>query len=195
VVPRGKPQLQTPSGKVLAVTFFLLAATAAAEFAIGRQTWGTGGVPGIWSGDINSEHNSQFLFDPYTFTHIIHGVLLYALVTLTFRQSSPTHRLLIATALECGWEILENTSFIIDRYRAETVSLNYYGDSVINSLGDIVAAIAGCVIASRLPKRTTIIGVVAIEILLVFWTRDNLTLNIIMLIHPSQAIRAWQLVR
>ena len=162
---------------------------------MGRHLWGTGGVPGIWSGDINSEHNSQFLFDPYTLTHSIHGVLLYALVALIFRQASPATRLLIATALECGWEILENTSFIIDRYRAETVSLNYYGDSVLNSLSDILAAIAGFVVASRLPKRTTIIGVVAIEILLVIWTRDNLTLNIMMLIHPSPAIRAWQLAR
>jgi hypothetical protein len=162
---------------------------------MGRQPWGTGGVPGIWSGDINSEHNSQFLFDPYTLTHIIHGVLLYAVVTLAFRQSSLASRLLIATALECGWEVLENTSFIIDRYRAETISLNYYGDSVLNSLCDIVAAIAGFVMGSRLPKRATVIGVVAIEILLVVWTRDNLTLNIIMLIHPSPAIRAWQLAR
>ena len=195
MVPRGKPQLQTPTGKVLAATLFLLAAAAAAEFAMGRHPWGTGGVPGIWSGDINSEHNSQFLFDPYTLTHIIHGVLLYAVVALAFRQSSLASRLLIATALECGWEVLENTSFIIDRYRAETVSLNYYGDGVLNSLGDIVAAIAGFVMASRLPKRATVIGVVAIEILLVVWTRDNLTLNIIMLIHPSPAIRAWQLAR
>jgi hypothetical protein len=168
---------------------------AVAEFAMGRRTWGIGGIPGIWSGDINSEHNSQFLFDPYTLTHVIHGVILYALVTLVFRQLPVASRLLIAIGLECGWEVLENTSFIIERYRAETVSLNYYGDSIVNSICDILACIAGFLLASRLPKRVTILGVVAIEVLLVIWTRDNLTINIIMLIHPSQAIHAWQLAR
>ena len=195
MVPRGKPQLQTSSGKVLAVTCLLLTVAAIAEFAMGRRTWGIGGIPGIWSGDINSEHNSQFLFDPYTFTHVIHGIILYALVTLGFRRASLASRLLIATGLECGWEVLENTSFIIERYRAETISLNYFGDSIVNSLGDILACIAGVLLASRLPTRVTIIGVVAIEVVLVIWTRDNLTLNIIMLIHPSNAIRAWQLAR
>jgi Protein of unknown function (DUF2585) len=195
VVPRGKPQLQTSAGKVLAGTLLLLTLAAVAEFAIGRRTWGVGGIPGLWSGDINSEHNSQFLFDPYTFTHIIHGVILYALVALILPRASLASRVLIATGLECGWELLENTSFIIDRYRAETISLNYYGDSIVNSLGDILACIAGILLAFRLPKRATIVGVIAIEIVLLVWTRDNLTLNIIMLIHPSEAIRAWQLAR
>jgi hypothetical protein len=195
MVPRGKPQLQTSAGKVLAATLLLLTLAAVAEFAMGRRTWGVGGIAGFWSGDINSEHNSQFLFDPYTFTHVVHGVMLYALVTLLFRRASLASRLLIATGLECGWEVLENTSFIIDRYRAETISLNYYGDSIVNSLGDILACIVGVLLASRLPTRATIIGVVAIEIVLLVWTRDNLTLNIIMLIHPSHAIRAWQLAR
>ena len=97
--------------------------------------------------------------------------------------------------LECGWEVLENTSFIIERYRAETISLNYFGDSIVNSLGDILACIAGVLLASRLPTRVAVIGVVVIEVLLVIWTRDNLTLNIIMLVHPSHVIRAWQLAR
>ncbi len=195
MVPRGKPQLQIAPGKVLAVTLLLLTLAALAEFAMGRRTWGIGGIPGVWSGDINSEHNSQFLFDPYTFTHVIHGVILYALVTLTFRQLPPAAQLLIATGLECGWEIFENTSFVIERYRAETISLNYFGDSIVNSLGDIIACIVGVLLASRLPARVTIAGVVAIELILLIWTRDNLTLNIIMLIHPSQAIRAWQSAR
>ena len=162
---------------------------------MGRRTWGIGGIPGIWSSDINSEHNSQFLFDPYTLTHVIHGLILYALVTLAFRQLPIASRLLIAIGLEGAWEVLENTSFIIGRYRAETVSLNYYGDSIVNSICDILACIAGFLLASRLPTRVTILGVVAIEVLLLVWTRDNLTLNIIMLLHPSQAIRAWQLTR
>jgi Protein of unknown function (DUF2585) len=195
VVPRGKPQLQTSTGKVLAATLLLLTVAAVAEFAMGRRTWGVGGTPGFWSGDINSSHNSQFLFDPYTFTHVIHGVILYALLTLILPRAPLVSRLLIATGLECGWEILENTSFIIDRYRAETISLNYYGDSIVNSLGDILACIAGVLLASRLPTRVTVLAAVVIEIILLVWTRDNLTLNIIMLIHPSQAIRAWQVAR
>src|SRR5262245_24662498 len=116
MVPRGKPQLQTSTGKVLAATLLLLTLAAVAEFAMGRSTWGVGGIPGVWSGDINSEHNSQFLLDPYTFTHVIHGVALYALVTLVLPGASLASRLLVATGLECGWEVLENTSFIIDRY-------------------------------------------------------------------------------
>jgi Protein of unknown function (DUF2585) len=195
MVPRGKPQLQTSAGKVLAAILLLFTLVSVVEFAIGRSTWGVGGIPGFWSGDINSKHNSQFLFDPYTFTHVIHGVILYALVAIVLPRASIATRLLIATGLECGWEILENTSFIIDRYRAETISLNYYGDSIVNSLGDILACIVGILLASRLPKHVTIIGVIAIEIVLLLWTRDNLTLNIIMLIHPSEAIRAWQLAR
>ena len=195
MVSRGKPELQTSSGKVLAITLFLLTLTAIAEFALGRSTWGIGGIPGIWSGDINSEHNSQFLFDPYTLTHVTHGVLLYALVTLMFGRLPLASRLLIAIGLECGWEVFENTSFTIERYRAETISLNYYGDSIANSLCDVLASIAGFLLVSRLPKRLTILSVAVIEILLVVWTRDNLTLNVIMLIHPSAAIRAWQLGR
>src|SRR5262249_54779384 len=163
----------TPSGQVLAVTLFLLAVTAAAEFAMGRHAWGIGGIPGLWSGDINSEHNSQFLFDPYTLTHVIHGVILYALVTAIFMRASPAIRLLLATGFECGWEILENTSFIIERYRAETISLNYFGDSIMNSLADILACVAGFLMASRFPTRVTVTAVVAIEIVLVIWTRDN----------------------
>src|SRR3954464_5452863 len=103
MVPRGKSQLQTSSGKVLALTLLFLTLAVLAEFAMGRRTWGTGGIPGIWSGNINSEHNSQFLFDPYTFTHLVHGVVLYAILTLTFRHTSPATRFLIATGLECGW--------------------------------------------------------------------------------------------
>src|SRR5438309_724769 len=114
---------------------------------MGRRTWGIGGIPGIWSGDINSEHNSQFLFDPYTLTHLIHGVILYGLVTIVFRKTPTAVRLLIAIGLECGWEVFENTSFVIERYRAETISLNYFGDSIVNSLGDILACIAGVLLA------------------------------------------------
>jgi hypothetical protein len=103
--------------------------------------------------------------------------------------------LLLAVVIESGWEVMENSAPVIDRYRTETVSLNYYGDSVMNSMCDIVACIVGFLLASRLPKRMALAGTVVLEILLLVWTRDNLTLNILMLLRPSQAIRMWQLAK
>jgi len=171
----------------------VMLAAAGAEFSMGRKLWGIGGTPGLWSGDIWSSHNSQFLFDPYTFTHITHGILLYALLSVVFKTLPVSTRLLLAVGLESAWEVLENTTMVIERYRAETISLNYFGDSVANSMGDILACMIGFVLASRLPKRLTIMAAVGLEILLVVWTRDNLALNLVMLIHPSRAIRIWQL--
>ena len=173
----------------------VMLAAAAAELGMGRKLWGISGTPGLWSGDIWSSHNSQFLFDPYTFTHITHGVLLYALLTLAFKTLPVSTRLLLAVGLESAWEVFENTTLVIERYRAETISLNYYGDSIVNSMGDILACMIGFILASRLPKRVTALGVVGLEILLVVWTRDNLALNLVMLIHPSRAIRIWQIGR
>jgi hypothetical protein len=166
---------------------------AAAEFAMGRKLWGTAGVAGLWSGDIWSSHNSQFLADPYSFTHITHGVLFYGLLSMAAKALPMHTRLLFAVGFESVWEVLENTNFIIERYRAETISLNYYGDSVVNSMGDILACMLGFFLASRLPRRVSVLGTIGLEILLVLWTRDNLALNIIMLIHPSRALQLWQL--
>jgi len=170
-----------------------MVAAAAAELAMGRRIWGVGGIPGFWSGDIWSSHNSQFLFDPYTFTHITHGVLLYGLLSIVCRGLPVSTRLLIAVGVESTWEVLENTTMVIERYRAETISLNYYGDSIVNSMGDVLACVLGFTLASRMPKRVSVVGTVALEILLLLWTRDNLALNIVMLIHPSRAIQIWQL--
>ena len=173
----------------------VMLAAAAAELGMGRKLWGISGTPGLWSGDIWSSHNSQFHFDPYTFTHITHGVLLYAVLTLAFKTLPVSTRLLLAVGLESVWEVFENTTLVIERYRAETISLNYYGDSIVNSMGDILACMIGFVLASRLPKRVTALGAVGLEILLVVWTRDNLAINLVMLIHPSRAIRIWQIGR
>jgi len=178
--------------QILAILFFMTVA-AGAEFAMGRRLWGIAGIPGLWSGDIWSEHNSQYFLDPYDLTHVLHGVMFYALLSLAFRRMPVITRLVIAAGLEAGWEVLENSTFIIERYRAETISLNYFGDSIVNSMGDILACITGFILASRLPVRVTIIGTIAVEVLLAFLIRDNLTLNLIMLIHPSHAIRMWQL--
>jgi hypothetical protein len=191
--------MSIPKARALRIRAFvivlLMAAAAGAEFSMGRRPWGVAGKQGLWSGSIWSEHNSQYFLDPYTFTHVLHGVMFYALLSLAFRNLPVMSRLVIAAGLEAAWEILENTNFIIERYRAETISLNYFGDSIVNSMGDILACMAGFVLTSRLPVRVTIIGTIAVEVILALWIRDNLTLNLVMLIHPSRIIRMWQLGR
>ena len=166
---------------------------AAAEVSMGRRLWGTSGVPGFWSGDINSSHNSQFLLDPYTFTHVTHGILFFGLLSFIFRWLPFDARLAVTVALETAWEVIENTDTVIQRYRAETISLNYYGDSIVNSVGDVLACILGFLLASRLPRRAAVATVIVLELVLLVLVRDNLTLNIVMLIYPIRAIRMWQL--
>jgi len=160
---------------------------------MGRKIWGIGGQPGIWSGDVNSSHNSQFLTDPYSFSHITHGVLFYGLFWIVARRMPVRMRALMTVIVEAAWEVLENTDMIIQRYRAATISLHYYGDSVMNSMCDILASVVGFILAALLPARLTIIAAVVLEIALALWIRDSLTLNLLMLIRPIQAIRNWQL--
>jgi hypothetical protein len=178
----------------LGILFFMLAA-AFSELWMGRQVWGTSGTPGLWSGDIWSSHNSQFVADPYSFTHITHGVLFYGLLSLAMKSAPLPARLLVAVGLESVWEVIENTNAGIERYRTDTISLNYYGDSIVNSMADIVACIAGFFLASRLPRRWIVAGTIALEASLLIWIRDNLTLNILMFIHPIRAVALWQLRR
>jgi len=173
----------------------LIGLAAAAELAMGRKPWGVSGEPGLWSGKIWSSHNSQYMTDPYTFSHIAHGVLCYGLLSLLAKRLPVRARFVLAVALECAWEVFENTDMVIRRYRAATISLDYYGDSVINSMCDIVAALAGFVLAAILPTRVTLIGVIALEIALALWIRDSLLLNVLMLVRPIQAIRSWQLAK
>ena len=151
------------------------------------------GYVAFWYGDINSPGNSQHLFDPYTFTHVIHGFLFIALVQLLRPQWADPWKIAGALSLEALWEVIENSAYIIQRYRSQTVSLGYAGDSIVNSLGDLIACAVGVLIARRLGVARTIAVAVAIEIVLLIVVRDNLTLNIIMLLFPSDAIRAWQM--
>jgi hypothetical protein len=146
-----------------------------------------------WSADVQSDQNSQQLADPYTLTHVTHGVLLFAVVGRLWRTLLTRTRVVVALGLECAWEVFENTDAVIQRYRAATVSLGYYGDSVLNSVGDILAAALGCALAAWLPVRLLVAGIVLLEAILAVWIRDNLTLNILMLLHPIEAIRRWQL--
>jgi hypothetical protein len=128
--------------------------------------------------------------DPYVFTHVTHGLGFYALARL-FRIP-PRWRLVAVIGIECAWEVFENTPFVIERYRAATISLDYYGDSVLNSLADIAACAGGYALAARWPWRVTLAVFVVLEGLLVLLIRDNLTLNVWMLIWPIEAVRRWQ---
>ena len=132
----------------------------------------------------------------FTFTHILHGVLIYALVWLVGRKRLPAGaRFVAAVVLECGWELFENTDFIIRRYRDVTISLDYFGDSVFNSIGDICAMMTGYFVASNVPVRITIAGGLLLDLFLLFWYRDSLAINILMLIYPIEGIKNWQMFR
>lgn len=170
----------------------LVALTALIEHQMGRPWTYRRGPVRLWSGNINGDQNSQQVADPYTFTHVTHGALFYALTAVTLPSASVGLRLLTAVGFESAWESYENTRTVIERYRAATVSIGYYGDSVLNSVCDILACMLGFWITSRLPRKVTIAGVVVLEVLLAFWIRDNLTLNLLMLIHPVNAVRTWQ---
>ena len=171
-------------------------ATAVLEYGMGRLVFCKCGSIAIWSGNIWSNQNSQQLADPYTLSHILHGVLFYGLLWLTLGKRVPVGmRLVLAVFMESGWELLENSSFIIDRYRATTISLDYYGDSILNSMGDILAMVLGFQLARFLPVRICVVGAIAVDLFLLYWIRDNLTINVIMLIHPIEAIKHWQMLR
>jgi len=183
--------LSKPRIVILAVLAMLML-VAEIELMMGREPMCTCGFISLWHGPVDSQ-NSQQISDWYTFTHVLHGIGFYALLFLVGRRLPVPVRLLIAVFLEGAWEIAENSPFIIDRYRTATVSLDYYGDSIVNSVSDVVAMMLGFWMARRFPVWVTAAFVVAVEILLAVIIRDNLTLNIIMLVHPIDAIKQWQL--
>ena len=178
---------------IIGVFVAVLVLTAGVELWMGRSLLGPDGKFGWWDGNIWSSENSQRLADPYSFSHIVHGMLFYAVLWLVARKLPVRHRLLIALALEAGWEMLENSPFIINRYREATISLGYVGDSVLNSLSDILMMTIGFLFAFRVQWRVSVAAVIIMEIGCALWVRDNLTLNIIMLIHPFDAIKYWQM--
>jgi hypothetical protein len=176
----------------LLIAVGLIAVQALVEHAMGRVTICTCGYIKLWEGDISSSGNSQHLTDWYSFSHLIHGFGFYLLFWLVGRRWPIGMRFLAALALEISWELIENSSFIIDRYRAETISLDYYGDSIINSVSDTLTAVSGFWLAYYLPVTLIVLLTLAMEIGVGYAIRDNLTLNIIMLLHPVAWIKAWQ---
>ena len=145
-----------------------------------------------WVGDAWGADTSQHLFDPYTFTHVLHGFAFAGLLALVLPGAGWRWRLFLAVALEAAWEVLENTEYVINRYREATAALGYAGDSVVNSLGDIIACAAGFLVARRLGALRALLVFAATEVVLLFWIRDSLLLNILLLLYPSDRLRAWQ---
>ena len=147
----------------------------------------------LWTSDTCSSNNSQQLLDPYSLTHIVHGVLFFWLMMLLFRRAGRARQLLLAIFLEAAWEVFENSSFVIERYRAATAALGYQGDTIVNSIGDLICAVVGFLIARQIGLRGSLVLFVLLEVLLIFWIHDSLLLQILMLVRPVQAIKAWQM--
>ena len=174
----------------------LAAVTAAAMLQLHRQgrLWSCAcGRVLLWSGDAWSADNSQHLFDPYSFTHILHGFLFCGLLSWLLPRVPWVWRLALAISIEAVWEVFENSAFVINRYRETTLALGYTGDTVINSFGDMVACGLGFMLARRLGLRRALLIFLLTEIALVIWIRDSLLLEILMLIYPVEAIKAWQM--
>ena len=186
------PRLVAPARHDWLIVAGIAAVGAIILLLMGREPICKCGFVKAWHGEVFSSENSQHITDWYTFSHIIHGFLFYAALWFIGPRWGIGLRLVLATTVEAGWEIFENTSFIIDRYREQTVSLDYYGDSVLNSVCDIVAMLAGFYAAMRLPVWVIVLVGLAFEIGVGFIIRDNLTLNVIMLLWPLDSIKAWQ---
>ena len=174
------------------IAFGIAVVAAAILLWMGRPPICTCGTVKLWVSEVNGPDNSQHIADWYTPSHIIHGFLFYFLGWLFLRRNPPGDRLIGAIVIEASWEILENSPWIIDRYREATMALGYTGDSVLNSLSDMMWMILGFAIARRLPVWATVALAVAFELLTLFVIRDNLTLNVLMLVAPIQAIADWQ---
>jgi hypothetical protein len=182
----------TRTRRAAVAAIVLIVAAAAILLAMGRHPICTCGTIELWVGGRDSPKTSQMLADWYSFSHIVHGLLFYAALWLVARRLPIEWRFLVALIVEASWEIVENTPMVIDRYRHATAALGYNGDSVINSVSDIVMMAIGFLIARKLPVWGTVALLIGLELIPLFVIRDNLTLNVWMLLWPNQAIAAWQ---
>ena len=170
----------------------IVAAGAAILLAMGRHPICTCGAVDLWVGDRDSSRTSQMLADWYSLSHIVHGLLFYAILWLVARRRPVEWRFAAALLMETAWEVIENTPWVIDRYRTATAALGYTGDSVINSLSDIAMMALGFLAARKLPLRASVALVAILELVPLFVIRDNLTLNVWMLLWPTEWLRTWQ---
>ena len=170
----------------------IVAIAAAAELAMGRHAICTCGMVELWVGARDSPKTSQMLADWYSLSHIVHGLIFYAALWLLLRRWPVQARLLAALLIEASWEVVENTPFVIDRYRETTAALGYSGDSVINSVSDIIMMSVGFFAARRLPVWAAVLLLVTLEVIPLLVIRDNLALNVWNLLAPNAAIAAWQ---
>jgi uncharacterized membrane protein YjdF len=174
------------------IALALIALQAAALYTLGRVPVCSCGSIKLWQSTVNSSENSQHIFDWYTPSHVAHGFIFYLALWFLFPKAPVMLRLAVAVGIEAAWEIIENTPWIIERYRSGTISLSYYGDSILNSVTDTLAMMVGFLLASRLPVALSIALVIVFELFTAYWIRDNLTLNVVMLLYPLDAIRDWQ---
>ena len=180
------------SGRHFALAIGLVAVAALVLLLMGRTPICTCGYVKLWHGTVVSSENSQHISDWYSPSHVIHGFIFFGLLWLVARGAPLGLRLIVAVVVEAAWESVENTEFIINRYREATIALDYFGDSVLNSVADMLFMVVGFFLAARLPIWLTIFIAVFFELFTGWMIRDNLTLNVIMLLWPLQAIRDWQ---
>lgn len=185
---RSTPNRLTP----ILITLGIILVTAAYLLWIGREPICKCGYVKLWHGEVVSAENSQHLSDWYTPSHIIHGFLFFGALWLVARRLSLGWRLAIATLVECAWEIVENSDAVIERYRTVTISLDYYGDSVINTVFDVLAMILGFWLAAKLPVWATVALIILFEGATMWIIRDGLALNVLMLLWPLDSIAQWQ---
>jgi len=160
---------------------------------LGRTPICTCGYVKLWHGEVMSSENSQHLLDWYSPSHVLHGLAFYLALRYLLPNLSTGWRLVIAGVIEAGWEVVENTSWIIARYRGETAALDYFGDSILNSTADMAMMVVGFLIAMRAPVWVSVAIFIAAEVIVGYFIRDGLLLNIIMLLWPMDLIRQWQL--